>query len=124
MIFNPRYKTQGLFAFPIFILLELMAPFAEVVAFISLPISYYLGILNGSSVILYLLLAWGFTTYLSVANMFVSLATFNQYKKLKDIYWMFILTTIEMFGFRQYLTATKIYASFHFLINRMRGKVL
>ncbi|HFQ9591259.1 glycosyltransferase family 2 protein [Legionella pneumophila] len=124
MIFNPKYKIQGLFSFPIFILLEIIAPFVEFTAYITLPIAYFLGILNGRSVILYMLLAWGFTTFLTVANMFVSLITFNRYKKFKDIIRMFLLSTIEMLGFRQYLTGVKVFASFHYFINRIRGKSL
>lgn len=124
MFLNPKYKIQGLLSYPFYVLLELIAPFIEFTAYITVGIAYYLGILDGVSVLLYMLLAWGFTTYLTVANMLINLITFNQYKRFIDILWMFLLTVIEMFGFRQYYTALKVFSSFHYLINRLCGKPL
>jgi poly-beta-1,6-N-acetyl-D-glucosamine synthase len=124
MFFNPKYKVQGLFAYPMYVILEIIAPFVEVTAYITLSYAYYLGILNTTSAILYIILAWGFTSYLTIANMFINLITFNRYKKLNDILWMFLLAVIEMFGFRQYHVIVKVWGSFHYFINRLLGRPL
>lgn len=124
MFFNPKYKIQGLLSYPFYVLLEIIAPFIEFTAYVSVGVAYYLGILDGTSVLLYILLAWGFTTYLTLANMLINLITFNQYKRFIDIIWIFLLTAFEMFGFRQYYTSLKIFSSFHYLINRLCGKPL
>ncbi len=124
MFLNPRYSTQGLFSYPVYVLLEVIAPLVEFTAYITLSISYYYGILDGTSAILYILLAWGFTTYLTLGNMFINVITFNRYKKVNDIFWMFLLAFIEMFGFRQYYTTVKIWATVHYMINRIRGKAI
>ena len=124
MFLNPKYKIQGLFSYPVYVLLELIAPFVEFTAYITVSIAYFWGFLNGTTALLYILLAWGFTTYLTIANMLISLITFNQYKNPLDIVWMFFLTLFEMCGFRQYQTFLRVYGSLHYLINRIRGKAL
>lgn len=124
MFLNYKYHLQGLFSYPIYVLLEVIAPFVECTAYFTLGFAYYFGALNGVSVLLYMLLAWGFTTYLTLSNMLINLITFNRYKKPRDILWMFVLVLIEMFGFRQYRTGVQIYASIHYLFNRLRGKAI
>lgn len=124
MFFNPKYKIQGMVSYPIYVLLEVVAPVVEFTAYFSVTIAYFMGFLDLTSVILYILLAWGFTSYLTIANMFINLITFNRYKRVNDIIWMFFLAVIEMFGFRQYHTGVKIWGTFHYIINRLRGKAL
>jgi cellulose synthase/poly-beta-1,6-N-acetylglucosamine synthase-like glycosyltransferase len=124
MFFNPNYKIQGLVSYPCYVLFELIAPFIEFTAYITVSIAYFWGILNATSTIIYMLLAWGFTTYLTIANMLINIITFDQYKKPLNILWMFCLTIIEMFGFRQYQTIQKVFSSVHYFINRLRGKAL
>ena len=124
MFLNPFYKIQGLFSYPVYVLLEVVAPIVECTAYVSVGLAYYYGILNGTTAILYMLLAWGFTSYLTIANMFMNLVTFNRYKNINDIFWMFSLAFIEMFGYRQYLTVVKLWGTFHYFINRLRGKAI
>lgn len=105
-----------------YVILEIIAPFVELTAYITLTIAYYYGILNTTSAILYVILAWGFTSYLTIANMFINLITYNRYKKISDILWMFLLAIVEMFGFRQYHVVVKVWGSIHYLVNRLLGK--
>ncbi len=124
LFFNAKYKIQGLLSYPVFIFLEILAPIVEFTAYIFLPLSYYLGILDGTSAILYMLLAWGFPAYLTMVNAFINVITFGCYQKMSDVFWVCLLAIIEMFGFRQYLTLVKMYGTFRYIINRIRGKPL
>ncbi|HAT9216030.1 TPA: glycosyltransferase, partial [Legionella pneumophila subsp. pneumophila] len=122
MFLNPRYKIQGLISYPFYMLLEILAPYVEFTAYVCVFIAYYIGILNGYTALLYIILAWGFSSYLSLACAFINLITFNKYRKLNDILKIFGLSLIDMAGFRQYLTTVKVWASFQYLINRILGK--
>ncbi|MCC5792017.1 MAG: glycosyltransferase family 2 protein [Legionellaceae bacterium] len=121
---NPKYKVQGLFGFPAYILLEIMAPYVEFTAYFTVGLAYYFGILDTLSAILYIILAWGFAAYLSVANTFISIITFNRYQRVSNILWMLLLTSAEMCGFRQYRVLISVYATFHYAWNRFKGKLL
>ncbi|WP_133131251.1 glycosyltransferase family 2 protein [Legionella yabuuchiae] len=124
MFFNARFKIQGLFSYPMYVILEAIAPFVEFTAYFTLTLAYFMGILNATSAILYILLAWGFIAYLTIANMFINIITFNRYHRINDILWMFALAVLEMIGFRQYHTIVKVWGSFHYFINRVQGKPL
>lgn len=122
MFFNPRYKIQGLFAYPAFILLEMLGPIVEFTAYFTLSLAYYLGILNGWATLLYMILAWGFSSYLTLANAFINLITFNQYHRIQDVLKTFVLALVDMLGYRQYLTVVKIVSTIRYGINRLLGK--
>ncbi|KTC66309.1 glycosyl transferase family protein (plasmid) [Legionella adelaidensis] len=124
MFLNPRFGIQGLFSYPTYVLLEAVAPLVECLAYVTVTAAYLLGILNTTSAILYILLAWGFTSYLTFSNMLMNIITFNRYRKINDIVWMVFLVFIEMFGFRQYHTLVKVWGTFHYYFNRLRGKSL
>ncbi|HAT8212028.1 TPA: glycosyltransferase, partial [Legionella pneumophila] len=122
MFLNPLYKIQGLISYPFYMLLEILAPYVEFTAYVCVFIAYYIGILNGYSALLYIILAWGFSSYLSLASAFINLITFNKYRKFNDVLKIFGLSIIDMAGFRQYLITVKVWASFHYIINRISGK--
>lgn len=124
LFMNPRYGEQGLVSYPLFIFLEILAPPVEFLSYLSLLVAYCFGILDVKLAILFILLAWGFTSYITMANMFLNLVTFNRYKKLKDIAWMFLLCFLEMFGYRQFYVLVNVWGSLHFYFNRLRGRPL
>lgn len=45
MLFNPRYKTVGLIGMPYYLLYEGAVPFVELIAFASLPLAWWLGVI-------------------------------------------------------------------------------
>lgn len=122
MFLNPRYKTQGLISYPFYMLLEILAPYVEFTAYFCVFIAYYIGILSVASALLYIILAWGFSSYLSLASTFINLITFNKYRKLNDVLKIFGLSIVDMVGFRQYLTTIKVWASLQYFIYRMLAK--
>jgi cellulose synthase/poly-beta-1,6-N-acetylglucosamine synthase-like glycosyltransferase len=122
MFLNPKYGIQGLIGYPAYVLLELWAPIIEFTAYFSVITSYVLGILNLHDVLIFILLAWGFVSYITIANMFINLITFNRYNRASDIFRMFILAFIETFGFRQFSVLVSMFGTFHYFFNRLRGK--
>lgn len=122
LLFNPKCGIQGMFGFPVYIFLEILAPYVECLAYFTVGMAYYFGILDGLSAILYIILAWGFASLLTSANTFISIITFNRYERISDIFIMLGYAFLEMFGFRQYYVVINIYGTIHYIINRLRGK--
>lgn len=122
LFLNPKCKIQGLWCFPAFVFLDMLAPPIEFLAYLTIGFSYYYGILNINLTILLIILAWGFTTYITMANHFLNIITFNRYHRLQDIGWIFVLCILEMCGFRQYTVLIQIWGSIHYYFNRLLGK--
>lgn len=122
LFFNPRYKLVGLFNYPMYMLLEMIAPYVEFCAYFSVALAYYDGILNAQAALMYAVLAWGFSSYITVANVFINLVTFNRYQKTKDVFKSLFLAFADMLGFRQYVTAVKVFSTFRYGFNRLIGK--
>lgn len=49
MMFNPRYKTVGLLGMPMYLLYEGLVPVVELIAFLSLPLAWWLGVIGWST---------------------------------------------------------------------------
>jgi cellulose synthase/poly-beta-1,6-N-acetylglucosamine synthase-like glycosyltransferase len=52
MLLNPRYKRVGLLGMPYYILSEVIAPVFELIAFISLPLAFALGVFDWQTFVL------------------------------------------------------------------------
>ncbi|ETO93658.1 glycosyltransferase family 2 protein [Legionella oakridgensis] len=124
MLFNSNYKIQGLIGFPVFLFLEILGPYVEFTAYFTVGLSYWYGVLNTISALLFIVLAWGFSSLITVANTFIGIITFNRYRRRSDILMMLAFATLETFGFRQYHVLINIYGTFRYAINRMKGKAL
>jgi biofilm PGA synthesis N-glycosyltransferase PgaC len=124
IFFNPKYRLSGLFAYPIYLISEVFSPFIELAAYVMVAIGYSMGIITWEVTLLYIVLAWGFITYLTMANVLLNYLTFNRYNKKSDIYWMLLLTFIEMFGFHQFQVLVRVWASIQYFINRILGRPL
>lgn len=122
MFLNPRYKVQGMIGYPMYMILEMIAPYVEFTAYFTVLIAYCFGLLNGISALLYIILAWGFSSYINLANAFINLLTFNRYRKINDVLKIFALTFMDMLGFRQYVTGVKIWGTLHYVFNRVLGR--
>lgn len=124
MFLNPKYGIQGILGYPFYVLLEILAPIIEFTAYFSVAIAYFLGALNAEATLLFIILAWGFISYITIANMFINIITFNRYKQPSDIYRVFVFAILETFGFRQYNVLVNMYGTIHYFVNRLRGKAL
>jgi cellulose synthase/poly-beta-1,6-N-acetylglucosamine synthase-like glycosyltransferase len=122
MFFNPRYGIQGLLGYPGYVYLEVLAPIIECAAYLTIAATCYLGIFNLHSTILFLLLAWGFVAYITIANEVINYITFNYYRHASDVPRLLILTFFETFGFRQYSVGVLIYSTINYIVNRLRGR--
>src|SRR5439155_1598877 len=62
MMFNPRYGVTGLFVFPYYAFVELLAPVIEAVGLVSLVLGLILGVIDWNFALLFYLTAYGLGT--------------------------------------------------------------
>ena len=115
MFFNPKYGFTGLFAYPYYVFFEMYSALIETAGYVAMLIALYLGILNIKSALLFILIAWGFSAFLTVATGLISYLTLNKYGKFSDIIKISILAFAELLGFRQFGVLCRTYATINYL---------
>lgn len=125
MLFRVRYGVVGSLTYPFFMLFEV---YSSVVEFFAYAIFVVALILHFPNILLptllFALVAWGYMSFLTIASAFLNLITFNKYRKILDTLHIMWLTSVEMFGFRQFRVLCNFIAFFQYFINRMRGRQL
>lgn len=111
MLFNPKYGIVGLYTYPFYLFGEILGVFVEFTAYILVIVTYVLGILNFKWATLFFVLCFGFSTFLTMATLLMSLATFNTYKHINDVILVLFFSILENFGFRQYGVLCRVVAS-------------
>lgn len=115
IFFNPRYKMIGLFSYPFFLLAETCGALVECAAYVSVLLSWYLGIIDWYTALLFFIVCWLFVTMLTMATALISFMTYDKYHKLRDLPWLLFVVTIESFGFRQIHMICRVIATIKYL---------
>ena len=112
MILNPRYGIIGLLALPYYFLVEMLGPVVEIIGYISVIGSFFLGILNVDFAILYFTFSVLYGIFLSVTSVMLEEYNFMKYDKVSDYIRMIIFAVLENFGYRQLTTWWRLKAFF------------
>ena len=110
MLFNPRYGSVGLFAFPYFAVFELMGPFVETFGYVAVILSFVLGILDVQFFLLFLAVSILYGVFLSIAAILLEEISFRRYPGWIDLTKLVAYSVLENFGYRQLLSAMKVKA--------------
>jgi len=110
MLFNPKYGNVGLFAFPYFVLFELIGPFIETFGYLAVIVSYLLGILDLQFFTMFLAVAVLYGMFLSIAAILLEEISFRRYPGWIDLTTLLAYGVLENFGYRQILSAMKVKA--------------
>jgi cellulose synthase/poly-beta-1,6-N-acetylglucosamine synthase-like glycosyltransferase len=116
--FNPRFGGIGLFAFPYYLLFETFGPLVEVLGYVSIIASYFLGILNFELFVLFFILAVLYGVFLSVAAILLEEISFRRYPAWEDLMRLLLYGILENVGYRQILAVFKVRAFWDFLRRR------
>lgn len=122
MLFNPKFGIVGMLTFPSYILFDILGPVVECVSWILFIIALWYGLVSVPALLWFLLLAWGFVTFIATAMIFLNIISFNKYAKPIDVLKSAWLVFVEMFGFRQARALCCTLATVRYCINRMLGK--
>jgi cellulose synthase/poly-beta-1,6-N-acetylglucosamine synthase-like glycosyltransferase len=101
MLFNPRYGASGMIAYPFFFIGEMLAPVVEVIGWIGLLVGIAIGAVNTEFAMLFLAVAIGFGTLLSVWAIVLEEFSFRRYTRPRDFWRLLGFALIEGLGYRQ-----------------------
>jgi len=101
LLFNPRYGTVGMLAFPYFLVLEGIGPVIEIVGYVAFVITLLIGAWSPTFVVSFLTLAIVVGIALSAAAVALEELTFRRYPRWLDLMRLFSAAIIENLGYRQ-----------------------
>ncbi len=102
MLFNPRYGTVGLIGVPYYVLVEVLAPFFQVLSIVVVPVAWWLGVLSLLELFLFALtvaFANGVLTNLAVMMYDHSARRFS----LRHLVRLMLLGPLDLFTYRPIL---------------------
>jgi len=118
MLFNPRYGKLGIFIFPYYVLIEMLGPLVEVLGYLVVFSSYFLGLLDTGFLLLFLSLAIFYGIFLSTVGVFLEELTYRRYPKWGHLFTLLIYGVLENFGYRQINSFWRVQAIFKYLFGK------
>ena len=115
LLFNPRYGTVGLLAYPYFVFGEMLAPVIELLGYLLLVVGFALGNLNFRFAPLFLLCAIAYGTLLSFWAIVLEEFTFRRYPRRMDLIRLITFASVEAFGYRQLMAWYRLKAFWKWL---------
>ncbi|MFC1987335.1 glycosyltransferase [Chloroflexota bacterium] len=101
MMLNPRYGPIGMFAFPYFVLFEMLAPVVELAGYVIVPLSFALGMVDPLFFVLFLTMVILVGVVLSTRAVVLEELFYRRYPKTEDIVRLVIAAFLENLGYRQ-----------------------
>jgi cellulose synthase/poly-beta-1,6-N-acetylglucosamine synthase-like glycosyltransferase len=118
VLFNPRYGTLGLLAFPHAFFFEMLGPFVEILGYAVVLVSFLLGVLDVQFLLLFLAASMVYGVFLSIAAVLLEEISFRRYPGWVDLSKLIVFAVLENFGFRQMLSLFKIRAFYDVVLRK------
>jgi cellulose synthase/poly-beta-1,6-N-acetylglucosamine synthase-like glycosyltransferase len=116
MMFNPEFGRIGMAVVPYYVVFEILGPVIEVLGYLFVFISYFIGILSLDFLLLFLTLAIFYGVFLSTASIFLEELTFRRYPKWSHLFRLLLFGVLENFGYRQINSVWRFQALIKFLM--------
>lgn len=100
LLLNPRYGTVGMLSMPYFFFVEMLGPLIEMVGYIIMVLSIYLGLMSKFFIFAFLM-AFLFGILFSFSAILFEQISYKRYKGVKDILSLLISSLFEQFVYRQ-----------------------
>lgn len=112
MLFNPRYGRVGTIGLPCYLLFELLGPVIEFFGYFAFLVFFYFHLLNPLFVTLFLITSvlWGM--WLNAAAVLLDNHTICKYDKVRDVYKVALLGSLDYLGYRQLLAVERFIGTF------------
>jgi cellulose synthase/poly-beta-1,6-N-acetylglucosamine synthase-like glycosyltransferase len=101
MMFNPRYGSIGLVAYPFYFFGELLAPVVELAGWIGLLIGWMVNAIDTQFALLFFGVAFGYGLLLSFWAIALEEVSFRRYPRRRDMARLLLYALVESFGYRQ-----------------------
>ena len=120
MIGNPKYGLAGVVGMPYLLFFEMLGPVIEFTGYLVITISFILGWINITFVLVFLSLAILLGVLLSLFALLLEELTVKKYENPWDVARLFALAVLENFGYRQLHSWWRLKA-FYDLIRRKKA---
>jgi cellulose synthase/poly-beta-1,6-N-acetylglucosamine synthase-like glycosyltransferase len=124
MMFNPKYGVTGLFSMPFHAYLEALGCVVEALGTVLIPVSYIVGGMPFSLFLVFMFLAMGYGTLLSMGSVVLEEITIRRYPKLRHVLVLMAYAVIENIGYRQLITIFRAQGVLQFFTGRRRWEVV
>jgi cellulose synthase/poly-beta-1,6-N-acetylglucosamine synthase-like glycosyltransferase len=118
MMFNPRYGITGLWVFPYYVFVELLAPVIEAVGLGALVFGLSFGVVDWTFAGLFYLTAYGLGTALTAFTLILEDLSFHRYDTFRDRVLLFFWALLENLGYRQLTVYWRLRGLWKFLRGR------
>jgi cellulose synthase/poly-beta-1,6-N-acetylglucosamine synthase-like glycosyltransferase len=118
MFLNPRYGPTGVFVYPYFVVVELLAPVVEALGLLGLGAGLLLGAVDLSFALLFFLVAYGLGIVLAVFTLALEELSFHRYGRLRDRALLVLWAVLESLGYRQLTVVWRLRGIWKFLRKR------
>jgi cellulose synthase/poly-beta-1,6-N-acetylglucosamine synthase-like glycosyltransferase len=105
---RPRYGRFGLFAVPYFVVFEMIGPAVAVGGYLLLPIAFVLGLVSGTFLLAFFLVAVLVGQLLSVSALALEEFSFRRQQRGRDLVRLVWYAAIENLGYRQLTDVWKV----------------
>ncbi len=124
MMFNPRFGKIGMAVLPYYVIFEILGPVIEVLGYLFVIISFFLGILSLDFLLLFLTLAIFYGVFLSTASIFLEELTFKRYPKWSHLFRLLLYGVLENFGYRQINSFWRFEALIQYLAGKRKWELV
>ena len=107
LLFNLNYGLVGLFAFPYYVIFEMLGPLLEILGYFSMGLAYFFDLLRPGFVGVFFLLAVLYGVFVSTSAVLIEVYTEQKYSSILDYLKLFLYSILENFGYRQFNTIVR-----------------
>ena len=118
MLFNPRYGVTGMFVFPYYAFVELLAPVFEAAGLLTLVLGLIFNLIDWNFAALFYLTAYGLGTALTAFTLILEDLSFHRYETFRDRSLLFWWALLENLGYRQMTVYWRLRGLWKFLRGR------
>lgn len=111
---NPRFGWIGFFSYAYYLFYEMLSPFIEVLGLITIITSFFTGFINTQFLITFFLVYIFYSVIISLSSMILDSYMMDSRYRIKHLFVFAFLAILEAFGYRQYNSLLRIYASFEY----------
>ncbi len=124
MILNPRYGWMGTLSMPFHAFIEAVGCVIEALGTVLIPIAFLLGAMPLSLFALFLFLAVGYGTLLSIGSVVLEEMTLRRYPRMKHVLLLLLFAVIENLGYRQIVAFHRAHGVLKYIFGRKRWETV
>lgn len=124
MIFSPKYGMTGMLSMPFHAYIEAMGCLVEALGTFLIPLSFLVGAVPLPTFLLFLMLAVGYGTLLSIGSVVLEEITIGRYPKLRHAALLLLYAVVENLGYRQIVTLFRAHGVLQYFFGRRRWEAV